>query len=31
MIASVACSKIEQGIPGDDLVGDVVPGLRLDS
>jgi N6-L-threonylcarbamoyladenine synthase len=31
MIASVAASKIEQGIPGDDLVGDVVPGLRLDS
>lgn len=31
MIASVAASKIEQGIPGDDLVGDVTPGLRLDS
>jgi N6-L-threonylcarbamoyladenine synthase len=31
MIASVAASKIEAGEPGDDLVGDVVPGLRLDS
>jgi N6-L-threonylcarbamoyladenine synthase len=31
MIASVAASKIEHGVPGDDLVGDVVPGLRLDS
>jgi len=31
MIASVAASKIDQGIPGDDLVGDVTPGLRLDS
>jgi N6-L-threonylcarbamoyladenine synthase len=31
MIASVAASKIENGVPGDDLVGDVAPGLRLDS
>jgi N6-L-threonylcarbamoyladenine synthase len=31
MIASVAASKIEAGEPGDDLVGDVAPGLRLDS
>ncbi len=31
MIASVAVSKIENGVPGDDLVGDVAPGLRLDS
>ncbi|MEN8040386.1 MAG: tRNA (adenosine(37)-N6)-threonylcarbamoyltransferase complex transferase subunit TsaD [Actinomycetota bacterium] len=29
MIASVAVSKIENGIPGDDLLGDVTPGLRL--
>lgn len=31
MIASVAAGKIEDGVPGDDLVGDVAPGLRLDS
>jgi len=31
MIASVAVSRIEDGVPGDDLVGDVAPGLRLDS
>lgn len=31
MIASVAASKIEAGEPGDDLAGDVAPGLRLDS
>lgn len=31
MIASVAASKIEDGVPGDDLVGDVAPGLRLGS
>jgi N6-L-threonylcarbamoyladenine synthase len=30
MIASVAVAKIEDGIPADDLVGDVMPGLRLD-
>lgn len=30
MIASVAVSRIENGIPGDNLVGDVEPGLRLD-
>lgn len=29
MIASVAVSKIESGIPGDDIVGDVLPGLAL--
>ena len=31
MIASVAASKIENGVVGDNLVGDVAPGLRLDS
>lgn len=31
MIASVAAGMMDDGIPGDDLVGDVVPGLRLDS
>jgi N6-L-threonylcarbamoyladenine synthase len=31
MIASVAASKIEDGVLGDDLIGDVAPGLRLDS
>lgn len=31
MIASVAASKIDDGVPGDDLVGDVAPGLRLGS
>ncbi len=31
MIASVAAAKIQDGIPGDNLVGDVAPGLRLDS
>jgi N6-L-threonylcarbamoyladenine synthase len=29
MIASVAASKIENGVLGDDLIGDVAPGLRL--
>ena len=29
MIASVAVDKIEQGIRGDPLTGDVEPGLRL--
>lgn len=29
MIASVASAKILDGIPGDNLVGDVNPGLRL--
>ncbi len=29
MIASVAVSKIRNGIPGDDIVGDVIPGLAL--
>ncbi len=29
MIASVAVSKIENGIPGDGIVGDVIPGLAL--
>lgn len=31
MIASVAASKIENGVHGDNLIGDVAPGLRLDS
>jgi N6-L-threonylcarbamoyladenine synthase len=31
MIASVAASKIEDGVLGDDLIGDVAPGLRLDA
>lgn len=31
MIASVATSRIEDGVVGDNLVGDVAPGLRLDS
>jgi N6-L-threonylcarbamoyladenine synthase len=31
MIASVAASKIEDGVLGDNLIGDVAPGLRLDS
>ncbi len=31
MIASVAVSKVENGIPGDDIVGDVIPGLALGS
>jgi N6-L-threonylcarbamoyladenine synthase len=31
MIASVASSRIENGVQGDDLIGDVAPGLRLDS
>jgi N6-L-threonylcarbamoyladenine synthase len=31
MIASVAASKIEDGVHGDNLIGDVAPGLRLDS
>ncbi|GMQ92590.1 MAG: tRNA (adenosine(37)-N6)-threonylcarbamoyltransferase complex transferase subunit TsaD [Acidimicrobiia bacterium] len=31
MIASVAVNKIVDGIPGDELVGDVKPGLRLDA
>lgn len=29
MIASVAVSKIENGIPGDGIIGDVIPGLAL--
>jgi len=29
MIASVAVTKIESGIPGDHIVGDVTPGLVL--
>ena len=31
MIASVAVSKIRNGVPGDDIVGDVTPGLRVDA
>jgi N6-L-threonylcarbamoyladenine synthase len=31
MIASVAASRIENGVHGDNLIGDVAPGLRLDS
>jgi len=31
MIVSVAASKIENGVHGDNLIGDVAPGLRLDS
>jgi N6-L-threonylcarbamoyladenine synthase len=31
MIASVAASKIQDGVLGDNLMGDVAPGLRLDS
>ena len=31
MIASVAIDKVVAGIPGDDLLGDVAPGLRLGS
>ncbi len=29
MIASVAVSKIENGTPGDGIIGDVIPGLAL--
>jgi N6-L-threonylcarbamoyladenine synthase len=31
MIASVAVDKMERGIPGDPLTGDVMPGLSLDT
>jgi tRNA N6-adenosine threonylcarbamoyltransferase len=31
MIASVAVDRMAAGLPGDDLVGDVDPGLRIDA